>query len=523
MYRLCAFVFISIILLPLAIDESVLAQPGADELVTYEKESAFIKEFPVPFEERGLRGITVDSDNNVWFYHSTTSTSTLVMFEPGQEEFTQYQIAGETVADDAIISLASAQLVFDDEKNAVWFTDARINSVGMLDVESGKISLWAIPTEMAGPMGIALSPDGRQAWFTEITGDNIAQLDVESGEITEYSTGDGSGPALLTFDDKGQLWVTLSFSNSILLIQPWVLVPGSSLAMTKFSPSEPDQFSPFGIAVAGGKIFLSDHGSSRILVVDEDSVLQDYELYWTSPSRVYPTTLPSQVVVDGRGNVYFAQHGGNRISEIAPDGIMTEYEVPTGPLSTVVFLSSSQEGRVWFAEWASNKIGFLDTTIDVPFSLQTQDRALVLDATGTQTLNVTVSREERTMSPSQVEIGLAGMSESGLTGIIYEARPPRTDLQVSPAESKIDIRAAEDARPGDYTVMVRASALESDGLTVSKLYPLKLVLDVPEPIAQGRHQEEPLQDSNDITRYLAIVAIVGLVGFMIYRRIRKKE
>lgn len=523
-YRICVVALVSIALLPYAPLQNILAQPGPDEFITYEKESAFIREFPVPFEERGLRGIATDRDGDVWFYHSTNKTSTLTMFDPNATEFTEYEVSGETAADEAIINLASAQLVFDERRGAVWFTDARINSIGMLDVQKGETSLWAIPTPMAGPMGIALSPDGREVWFAEIMGNKIARFDIESGDITEYSTGSNSGPALLTFDDRGQLWVSLSFSNSILRVQPWAIAPGSSLGTTKFSLPEPEQFSPFGIAIAGGRVFLSDHGSSRILVADENSGLQDYELYWTSPSSVYPTTLPSQIVTDSLGNIYFAQHGGNRISEIAPKGIMIEYEVPTGPLSTVVFLSASDEGGVWFAEWASNKIGYLDTAQGLPFTLQVHDDVLTLDGAGKQALDITVSPvgQDWPLPAPQIEIGLMGMSEKGLAGIIYEAQPPRIDLQARSVESRIEISAADDARPGDYTIMARASAPENDGLAVSALFPIKITLDVPEPAVQEQ-QLDSSEDWNDVSKYMAVAAIAGIVGFMVYRRVRNRR
>ncbi|MGH9877415.1 MAG: hypothetical protein ACRD5H_07235, partial [Nitrososphaerales archaeon] len=48
-----------------------------DELVTYQKQSNFIKEFAVSFDELGLRGVTTDSQGNAWFYHSTNRTSTI--------------------------------------------------------------------------------------------------------------------------------------------------------------------------------------------------------------------------------------------------------------------------------------------------------------------------------------------------------------------------------------------------------------------------------------------------------------
>ncbi len=123
--------------------------------------------------------------------------------------------------------------------------------------------------------------------------------------------------------------------------------------------------------------------------------------------------------------------------------------------------------------------------------------------------------------PSQVEIGLVGMSETGLAGIVYEARPPRIDLQADTAESRIEIRTTDDAKPGSYTVMVRASVPEGDGLIVSRLYPVKFTLDVQGPVVEGQ-RPEPRQNSVGVTEYLAIAAIIGLVGLVVYRRFRQK-
>src|SRR5213593_74789 len=421
----------------------------SDELVTYEKHSSFIKEFPIPSTERGLRGIATDSEGNAWFLHSTNKTSTIFKLEPESGKFTQYPINGETAADNPVINLAAAQLVFDKVRNAIWFTDARINSIGKLDEESGQIKLWQVPTENAGPMGIALSPDGKRLWFAEITGNKIASFDIQSEKIVEFPTGEDSGPALMTFDEKGQLWVTLSFSDSIMLTQIGNnLASNSSVGMVKMSLPKPDRFAPFGIAISAGKVYVSDHGSSRVIVADENSGLKSYDVYWTSPSSspLIPTTLPGQIVTDNHGNIYFPQHGGNRISEIrADDGLMSEYEIPTGPLSTVLFLTASDDGKVWFTEWASNKVAYLDTSIKVPFEEQVQQKFITLTKTGTANLSLLIKSDanstNNSSSLSQVEVGITGMTESGPTGITYQANPPRLDLQnnASP-ESTIQLK-----------------------------------------------------------------------------------
>ena len=50
------------------------------------------------------------------------------------------------------------------------------------------------------------------------------------------------------------------------------------------------------------------------------------------------------------------QHGGNRITVIYnATGLMTEYEIPTGPVSTTLFIAASDDGKFWYTEWIATK------------------------------------------------------------------------------------------------------------------------------------------------------------------------
>lgn len=246
---------------------------GPEDLVTYSTRSNFIKEFKVPLEELGLKGITTDTNENVWFYHSTNQSSTILLLNITTQQFEQYMIDGKTSADPAIINLAGGQIAYDDTRDAIWFTDARTNSIGHLDIQSGKIKLHDIPTPNSGPMGIAISPKGDEIWFTEITGNKLGKIDIQSinnseknnsNVIKEYPVfeqpGDqSSGPTLLTFDNKGVLWVTMSYSHDILRVEPWALTSTSKyLGMSNFSLPKSDSFSPFGIAIVGDKASIND-------------------------------------------------------------------------------------------------------------------------------------------------------------------------------------------------------------------------------------------------------------------------
>jgi virginiamycin B lyase len=566
------------------------------DLVTCSRQSSFIKEFPVPLAERGLKGITTDSQGNAWFYHSTNKSSTIIKLDVATNKFTQYNVVGNTTVDNFIINLAGGQILYDNGRNVIWFTDARTNSIGKLDVNnnsnsdnntsSSKAELFNIPTPKAGPMGIVLSPDRKTIWFAEITGDKIVSLDIISSKITEYPTGENTGPTFLTFDNKGVLWVTMSYSHNILRVEPWALVPGrTSFGMSYIMLPQHDTFSPFGIAIVGEsdgrstsaqqKIFFSDHGSSRVVSSSGGADINSnpfqqpsssYISYWTSPSQAYPTTLPGQIVKDKtQKNIYFPEHGGNRIAKInVESGEMTEYDIPTGPLSTTIFVALSDDGKkVWFTEWASNKVAYLDTTIPIPFNMKiagsnnndgnANNSPMTLQPNESKTLEALLDADRNasaystsSLSLSEVEIAVIGMSDSGLRGLTYTATPQRINMQQYPVnKSQITLSVEQDqARPGQYTAMIKASASEKkDQLQfVSLLYPISLTLNIPTTPAQTSQQPQQknsFQNNNNdqnsasvfnfneplrsMIRILALPIAIGLIAFTIYGRIKRSK
>jgi hypothetical protein len=34
---------------------------------------------------------------------------------------------------------------------------------------------------------------------------------------------------------------------------------------------------------------------------------------------------------------------------------MREYEIPTGPVSTTLFIAASDDGKFWYTEWVATK------------------------------------------------------------------------------------------------------------------------------------------------------------------------
>jgi len=189
--------------------------------------------------------------------------------------------------------------------------------------------------------------------------------------------------------------------------------------------------------------------------------------------------------------------------------------------------------------------------MQAPFEQQVQQKSITLTKSNTASLNVLVksvasanaspansnsNNNNSSLPLSQVEVGLTGMTESGLTGITYQSNPPRVNLQQNASvESTIQLKTQDNAKPGTYTAMVRTQALEQqqDGLIVSRLSPVKLILDVPQLAATqtggagGQSESNSGQVSTpfeirDLIRILAIVAAISLAGYIIYRRVKRK-
>jgi hypothetical protein len=362
-------------------------------------------------------------------------------------------------------------------------------------------------------------------------------------------------------------------SSGVLRVEPWALVPGvRSMGMSLFTVPK-ETFSPFGIAVLDyntqQRMFVSDHGSSRVISsnVDPTLLLRSYVSYWTSPSSVYPTTLPGQIVTDKSGkDIYFPEHGGNRIAKIDVDsGQMTEYDIPTGPLSTALFIAMSEDGKkVWFTEWASNKIAYLDTTIPLPLSVQVSGyyninnssnnskSVLVLKRNEPRVLDVVLKAGNnkagsfystaRSLLLNEVGLSLVGMIDSGITGINYTAQPQRIDMgKNSTTTSQIALQIENNensgrsstAMPGQYTVMVRATAFENknNNSVVSLLYPVQIRLDIPPPspstqlYSQQTYHKSLFGFSSlpGILRFLALVTAIGLIAYLVYIRIKRSR
>jgi copper transport protein len=170
---------------------------------------------------------------------------------------------------------------------------------------------YNIPTPDARPAGITSDRLGN-IWFAEAGAGSIAKIDPVTGNITEYKPRN----TLQALDEPAAVF------------------------------ADPNSFD----------IYISEHSGHTMTVYN--SLLGTFREY---PS-INEAGLPFGMAMDSYGNLWFAQHEIDKIGVIDPrTGEGTEANIPiTG--SFVQWLTSDNEGRIWFAAQRGSALGSVTTT-----------------------------------------------------------------------------------------------------------------------------------------------------------------
>jgi hypothetical protein len=214
-------------------------------------------------------------------------------------------------------------------------------------------------------------------------------------------------------------------------------------------------------------------------------------------------------------------------------GKVTEYDVPTGPLSTVVFIAIDQEGKkIWFTEVLSNKIGYLDTTTHIPIDVKTSSNSIkIQEKNTTQILDVWIENDNvpSPISKDAIEILLTGMTHSGIKGITYNIDPEIINLSAKAIQSEISIAAQDMIKSGIYNIMLQVSVSEESDkdLKVSVLYPLEVSIEIPDVTMKQNYEKQSEEldifskiTLKDVIQTIALTVAIGLSAFIVFRRIK---
>jgi virginiamycin B lyase len=417
----------------------------------------------VPTPYSAPLAITVDANGEVWFTESNASK--LAKFDPLNQTFTEFKIPW--VGD--MWGIAA------DPRGFIWFTQysgkGNVSPGGSIvvggsgrivrfDIATKNFTLIPVPTNGSFPMRLRLDQRGR-VWFTEFLGNRIGVYDPSSNLVREYAIPtNSSGPTDLTFDSRGNLWFSEAYVRQLGEFNP----QNQSFTEYPLGAETASQIvsSPVGLAVdKEGEVWVADHGGNWI--VEFDPVKQAIVKYPTHfpPQNVYPISLVNDLLIDSKGRIWFTEHGGNSIGYYNPEArSMVEFPIPTGPISTALWIALAPNGNVWFTEWSADNIGVVHADSFVPLAASSSTSTLVM-STGEQVaipLQIKISQDMSGNGTLSYAWGSYNPFDASVT---FTPQYPALTSSTITAQAQLSISTG--TKPGNYTL---ALGIETQSVNV---------------------------------------------------------
>ncbi|RNJ74853.1 MAG: lyase [Nitrosopumilus sp. B06] len=413
----------------------------------------YVKEFAIPTPCTQPLGIVADGQGNIWF--AETNTGNLAKFITTNGTFKEY--VNPSWPGGARSMMWGMEYAPD---GSVWYTDDRFNSVwkfSTLDERYTRFNLAESGEDLL-PQRIELV--GSQLIVNDFIGNNLVLFDPTQGSssVTYVAVPPPISPAVtaeFAVDDDNNVWYTnWQGTQPGLLVRfdqdEYYAVIGSTGAdsveigqfVTTFS-LPPDLFTPNGIAITGGLIWMADTSSS--LFFSFDPITEQFTRYITAPPQqstygnhtgltFEPISRPYWMEADNLNRIVFNEHNANNIAVFDPQKqSLTEYHIPSknpfwadcdpGTGLSIddcglaqIFDIALDGSNIWFTEWVENNIGVVDTTVALPFEI-------LLDSA-----EVTIPQEESLV----VTYTVIPASEGVVTPILAPADPRMTAFLAGP-------------------------------------------------------------------------------------------
>lgn len=276
----------------------------------------YMEEHYIPLTCSQPVGITVDSNNKIWFV--ATWSGYLVVFDPDLRQFVDFIEIPNWKTKGTFGSMVWG-MEFDTEGN-LWFTDQVNDAIWRYFVAEKKFEMYKVPAIGSYPQGITFDSQGK-VWFSEIFGKRIGALDPDkvvdntTHGIIEYPFDEIEyetlGPVLISKNYNDTIWFTavtypeggniVSFNTTNEKFTVYNLPDGSSAV-------------PIGIAEDNaGILWINDHATNLFFKFDPKT--SQITKYSTSlpTSRNDTNTLPSwNIAKDDK--IWFNEHEGNAMA-----------------------------------------------------------------------------------------------------------------------------------------------------------------------------------------------------------------
>lgn len=140
--------------------------------------TAEFRDFMMPDPKADPHGLTVDRNGHVFW--AETAGFSLGRLDPTTGSITRYPM------DSTGRSKGRGHTPVVDSKDNVWFSVIVGDMIGKWDRQTGKSTVWKVPTQGAAPYGLTLDKD-ENVWFAEFRRCKIGKFDPRTEKFTEYA------------------------------------------------------------------------------------------------------------------------------------------------------------------------------------------------------------------------------------------------------------------------------------------------------------------------------------------------
>ncbi len=445
--------------------------------ITNNNRSPYIEEYSLP-SGSWPNGIIADKQGTIWTIASKNNR--MFSLKPESGLTNEYSINVEdSQSNNLKLNSTMVWAINQDNDDNIWFSPFGTKSIWMFDPTTEKFHV--IKSETGSPFQMKVGKNG-DIWFTTLSNDTlgvIQKIENNSYKVTSFYLGNNTNPAGLFLQDD-YVWIAEVESQKIAqykINQQYGF--GKNITKTLEVPANLSMrlSAPTDLTVRDNTVWLTEHGTSFLTEYDLGS--GNIVRYPTSQNIYYATTLPFWIRAtnDGKG-LWFNEHEGDKLAYFdIINKTLLEYNIPslpkdgflTYPLN--ISLDPSDDKKLWFSEWNTDKIGLVNGNIPVDFGLGADTNKIILGKDASEKI---------------VNLQVNGKSQYSSNKVFLNASSSITstagfeNMTVKFASNVLDLSASSDTQlflqnrgvpVGNYTLGISAS----DGFVTKTIF-LDLVI-----------------------------------------------
>lgn len=341
----------------LLVGQSLASTPQGSSSET----KGFITEFPIPTANGNPQNLVVASSGtptSIWFtMPDADAIGNLVVTSTTDFQF-------ETYTTGISANSAPYDLVYDANRNLIWFTERDGNRLGALNIATGVVTETAVDNNQCpnnqSPNSITISPDGN-IWFTQPEANFVARYVPGTNTFTCFTYKNTAGnpvdgrPTKISVQNNDAIWVTAPNSNQLGKLQPstgdftaatvadfgsppvpptdilyfdndtWISTAAND-RIGRYIPQTLSGFQWFQLPSANSgvdSLFVTKVGNSHTLWFTEPNYGRVGRINLNNSykvngimlhSLVYANSVPSDITVDALENAWIADKNGQAIA-----------------------------------------------------------------------------------------------------------------------------------------------------------------------------------------------------------------